>query len=189
MMGGTIEASSTPGQGSVFTVRLALPRTVSLAEYDRQAEAGNSIIAGDGPGLPGGRLKVLLAEDHPTNQRVVGLILEPLDIALRIEADGASALAAFKAERFDLVLMDMQMPVMDGLSAVKEIRRHEAALGLPRTPIAMLSANAMADHIEQAIAAGCDLHIAKPVTPHSLLQGVACALALRPPREPSEAAA
>jgi CheY-like chemotaxis protein len=120
---------------------------------------------------------VLLAEDHAVNQRVVEMILGPAGVTLTKVEDGAQALRAFMAEAFDLVLMDMQMPVMDGLAATRAIRAFEA--GTPtrrRTPILMLSANAMLQHREEAIAAGADLHLAKPVTPASLLGAVSRAL-------------
>jgi CheY-like chemotaxis protein len=77
--------------------------------------------------------------------------------------------------------MDMQMPVMDGLTATRAIRAIERAQGRVRTPIAILSANAMAEHIEQSIAAGSDTHISKPITPESLIQGLEWLLALGAP--------
>jgi CheY-like chemotaxis protein len=87
--------------------------------------------------------------------------------------NGEQAVRAFAAETFDLILMDMQMPVMDGPAATRSIRRAEAGRPeRPRTPIIMLSANAMRRHCEEAIAAGADLHLAKPVTVASLLGAV-----------------
>ncbi len=91
--------------------------------------------------------------------------------------DGAQAVAAFEADRFDLVLMDMQMPVMDGLTATRAIRALEAATpDRPRTPIIMLSANAMAEHRADSVAAGADSHVAKPITAASLLGGIQAVL-------------
>ncbi|MBU3537143.1 response regulator, partial [Alkalihalobacillus clausii] len=89
----------------------------------------------------------LLADDHPINRKVVALMLEPADVALVEAADGAEALEAYRAARFDLVLMDMQMPHMDGLAATRAIRALEAERGDPRTPVVMLSANALEEHI------------------------------------------
>lgn len=86
--------------------------------------------------------------------------------------NGLEAVHAFRAARFDAILMDMQMPVMDGLTAIREIRQIESELGLPRTPIAVLSANAMADHVEAAMTAGADLHVAKPVKPATLIEAL-----------------
>ena len=92
--------------------------------------------------------------------------------------DGAQALAAFRGGLFDIVLMDMQMPVMDGLTATRAIRDLEAVSpARPRTPIVMLSANAMAAHRDQAFAAGADHHVPKPITAASLLAGMQAAIA------------
>ena len=169
MMGGEIEARSTPGAGSWFRFVLPLRRAGSLADYDaRGAAAAPAALPGTGRSW-----RVLLAEDHPTNQRVVQLILNSQGAEVVIAGDGAQALAAFEAETFDVVLMDMQMPVMDGLSATRAIRAHEAATpGRPRTPLVMLSANAMPEHREEALAAGADSHLAKPITAASLLAGI-----------------
>jgi len=121
-------------------------------------------------------LHVLLAEDHPVNQRVVQLILGGQGIAVTTVNNGAEAVAAFAGGAFDLILMDMQMPVMDGLAATRAIRMLEQDSDARRTPLIMLSANAMAQHREDAVAAGADLHVAKPITAASLMIGIAEAL-------------
>jgi CheY-like chemotaxis protein/anti-sigma regulatory factor (Ser/Thr protein kinase) len=171
LMGGEISATSNPGRGAAFTVSLPLPRAQSLEAYDRTSEA-EVIGAAGPPDLAKERLRILLAEDHPVNQRVAELILEPAGVDLTIVPDGQAAVEAFQAGRFDLILMDMQMPVMDGLAATREIRRLEALTGAVRTPLAMLTANAMHEHVEQAQAAGADHLIAKPITPGSLTRGI-----------------
>jgi CheY-like chemotaxis protein len=107
----------------------------------------------------------------------VALILEPLGIDLTIATHGLEALEEFNQGPFDVILMDMQMPEMDGLTATREIRRLEAAKGLQRTPIAMLSANALQEHVDQGRIAGCDYYIAKPITPKSLIDGIEVAIA------------
>ena len=107
-------------------------------------------------------------------QRVVQLILAGHVAELVTVEDGAEAVAACESDTFDVVLMDMQMPVMDGLSATRAIRALEAARpDAPRTPILMLSANAMAEHRDAARDAGADLHLAKPVTARDLLTALA----------------
>ncbi|MNE86499.1 Signal transduction histidine-protein kinase BarA [compost metagenome] len=117
---------------------------------------------------------MLAAEDHPINQRLIQLILADHAAELVIVDDGAQAVAAFEAGRFDVVLMDMQMPGMDGLAATRAIRALEAARpGAAHTPILMLSANAMAEHRDSARAAGADLHLAKPITARDLLSALA----------------
>jgi CheY-like chemotaxis protein len=118
------------------------------------------------------QLRILLAEDHPVNQKVVALILEPFEVDLTIVENGEQAISHWQNSPFDLVLMDMLMPVMDGLSAVRIIRQTEAEQGLKRTAIALLTANAMSDHARMAREAGCDHHIAKPLTVESLIADI-----------------
>ncbi|MFN3354063.1 MAG: ATP-binding protein [Brevundimonas sp.] len=168
LMGGTIEARSAPFRGATFDVRIPL----TTAEAD---ERDGDQAANDAGTLVGRR--VLLAEDHPVNQRVVQLILESQGVELVIVQDGQAALEALDAADFDLVLMDMQMPVMDGLTATRMIREREGALARSRTPVLMLSANAMAEHRAAAEAAGADRHLAKPITAGPLLTEMLAALA------------
>jgi PAS domain S-box-containing protein len=164
MMGGELTAESAPGRGSRFRAVIPLARGSDVGQA----------AADQAPPLFGDRpLRVLLAEDHPTNQKVVDLILGPYDAHLKIVENGALAVEAFKDAPYDVVLMDIQMPVMDGLTAIQAIRGFEAARGdRGRTPIVALSANAMTHHREEAVAAGADLHVAKPVTAAALLAGI-----------------
>jgi PAS domain S-box-containing protein len=173
LMGGEITATSEPGKGSRFTVHIPLPRAQASGHRLLRADL---LEPGDAePSLTG--LRILLAEDHPTNQRVVQLILEPVGVDLTVVDNGQEAVAIFQSERFDLILMDMQMPLMDGLAATREIRRCEAQGAAVRTPIAMFTANAQDEHRAMAAAAGADFHIPKPITPESLLAGIELALA------------
>jgi PAS domain S-box-containing protein len=176
MMDGDIGATSEPGRGSQFKVSIPL-----LRGRDIGAGQGAATEIEEHQGRPAPRsapLRVLLAEDHAINQKVVELILQPLGVILVKVENGAEAFRAFEAGEFDLILMDMQMPVVDGLQATRAVRGLEALdAARPRTPIIMLSANAMPQHREAAIAAGADLHLPKPVTPASLLSAVARATA------------
>jgi signal transduction histidine kinase/ActR/RegA family two-component response regulator len=178
LMGGEISAESQAGCGSAFKVILPLPREVSLEDYDAGRSAAREAAGSPDPAALGfNGLRVLLADDHPINQRVVQLILEPFGVDLTTVENGAEAVEAFQGNRFDLVLMDMQMPVMDGLAATRALRRHEAEEpDRPRTAIVMLSANAMRQHRLDSEAAGADLHLPKPVTAARLVGGMMEAL-------------
>lgn len=175
-MGGEISAISQPGIGSVFRARLPLEYTETRLAPVPPPSSDQWTLAAPSGYAP--RLRILLVEDHPINQQVACLILKPHDVAITIANHGQEALNILETEQFDIVLMDMQMPVMDGLSATRAIREREARLGLPRMPIAMLSANAMREHVERSLAAGADGHISKPVTTASLFTGINHALAL-----------
>ncbi|WP_298619418.1 hybrid sensor histidine kinase/response regulator [uncultured Zoogloea sp.] len=114
-------------------------------------------------GLPAG-LRVLMVEDNPVNQLVLNEMLRNCGCACTLAGNGEEALAILAREQFDVVLMDMQMPVMDGLTATRELRRREAAEGRPRQLVIALTANALAGDREMCIEAGMDDYVAKPVT-------------------------
>ena len=161
MMGGDLDCESEPGGGSAFI--LTVPFKAAKAP---NAAAGEAIDAEAGDM---GTIRVLMADDHPVNRRVVEMILAQTDVALTSVEDGAQAVQAVRDGDFDVILMDMQMPVMDGLTATREIRLHEAAMGLDRTPIVMLTANALPEHVSAAEAAGADRHLPKPFDAAELL--------------------
>jgi signal transduction histidine kinase/CheY-like chemotaxis protein len=167
MMGGDLDCESEPGGGSAFILTLPL---IEAQEPEAVVEVDADIAADD---FELHRIRVLLADDHPTNRRVVELILAQAAVDITSVEDGAQAVVAYRDGAWDLVLMDMQMPVMDGLSATREIRLHEAALGLDRTPIVMLTANALPEHVAAGVAAGADRHLAKPFNAVELLELVA----------------
>ncbi|MGC1301710.1 MAG: ATP-binding protein [Caulobacteraceae bacterium] len=184
LMGGGLDADSTPGQGAVFALTLPLPDAEHAA--NRVQTPNPVLLVPVEPAEVAAR--ILLADDHATNRRVVELIMDQAGVQLTCVENGLEAVEAFKAARFDLVLMDLQMPVMDGLSAIAAIRDHEDVGGLDRTPILVLSANAMPEHLRACTEAGADGHIAKPITAGDLLAGVANALD-GPPAEDISAAA
>jgi len=172
LMGGQMQVQSRPGAGSTFSfeVPLARPAAASVGAEVTSASEAESLDAGPA-------LRILLVEDNDTNRKIVALILAPHDVELEIADNGRRGLECFERQVFDLVLMDMQMPVMDGLTATRAFRALEAAdPARVRTPIALLSANAMEQHRLQGAEAGADLHISKPITPESLIAGVHQAL-------------
>jgi CheY-like chemotaxis protein len=122
--------------------------------------------------LNSGRLRILLAEDHVVNRLTVELILEHLPVDITAVENGAEAVEAYKAHAYDLVLMDMQMPVMDGLAAIRNIRAWEAQTHRPRTPVCVLSANALSEHREAAAQAGTDDFLTKPIKAQDLIRHV-----------------
>ena len=160
MMGGELDAESEPGGGSTFLL------TVPMRAAEAPATVDPAVVATPEAGAT---VRVLLADDHPTNRKVVELILGAAAVQLTSVEDGAQAVAAYCAGTFDLVLMDMQMPVMDGLTATRAIREFECENDRPLTPIVMLTANALPEHVAAARAAGADKHLAKPFEAAELL--------------------
>ena len=108
-------------------------------------------------------VRVLVAEDTATGRDVIRKYLESANFDLSFVENGREAVAAAQAQAFDVILMDVRMPEMDGLEAIRHIRSHEQANGLGRTPIVVVSANTSAEDVRDCIEAGADGHIAKPV--------------------------
>ncbi|MDB5458088.1 MAG: sensor hybrid histidine kinase [Caulobacter sp.] len=164
LMGGELVCDSAPGVGSSFWFELALPPAAAPgATLDAGAPTADQ------------ELRVLIVDDHPTNRKIVELMLA--DHARLFSAeDGEQAVDLFRRTALDLVLMDMQMPVMDGLSAVREIRQIEHQTGRARTPIIMLTANARPEHVRASREAGADLHLEKPITTLALFTAMETAL-------------
>jgi signal transduction histidine kinase/CheY-like chemotaxis protein len=166
MMGGSIDVASKEGRGTTFTVELPLPR-------GEAAEAGQppSVHRNEDKGL-----RILAAEDNPTNQQVLAAVMESLDIDLDIVADGKEAVEAWRTGGYDLILMDIQMPVMDGIAAARAIRMAERKDRRARTPIVALTANALTHQVAEYMAAGMDGHVAKPIEIAKLYEAISAAL-------------
>jgi signal transduction histidine kinase/FixJ family two-component response regulator len=151
LMGGRIGVESEPGCGSTFWFEVALPRVSDAPSRDR----GSAAISNGGD-----RMHVLLAEDVAINQEIARAVIEAAGHGVDIVADGAEAVMAVQAKRYDLVLMDVQMPVMDGVQATRVIR----ALAPPacNVPIVAMTANVYAEQIALFKEAGMNDHIGKP---------------------------
>ena len=180
LMGGRVWAESEAGAGSTFNVTLALPWCGdAVVRPPSSSDAGEADVAdGRQP-----RWRILAAEDNTTNQIVLRTIMEVFGLDLTLVANGREAVKAWRAGGFDLILMDVQMPVMDGIEATRVIRAAEFAEGLPRTPIIALSANAFRHQIDGYLASGMDAHVGKPIELASLQETLNDVLA--PPDTPS----
>jgi PAS domain S-box-containing protein len=177
LMGGDLDADGRPGQGATFWFDLPLQPAEAPCEVEDAASAE----------APERMLRILLADDHPTNRKVVELMLEGLAEVVSVE-NGAEALMALGASLYDVVLMDMQMPVMDGLEATRQIREMERMAGRRALPIVMLTANALPEHVAASRAAGADRHLEKPVTLAGLLEALNDVLDLTAAEAETEAA-
>jgi PAS domain S-box-containing protein len=157
LMGGTVAADSVPGMGATFRAALPLKRVSSRSV----APAPNAAL----PSAPaeGRPIRVLAAEDNGMNQLVLKTLLNQVGVDPVMVADGRAAVLAWEKEPWDLILMDVQMPVMDGPTATGVIRAREKAEGRPRTPIVALTANAMAHQVLEYKGAGMDDFVAKPI--------------------------
>ncbi|WP_339929677.1 ATP-binding protein [uncultured Brevundimonas sp.] len=156
MMDGTLDCESRPGVGSTFWFDLPLESVSAPRDTSSIAAAVES------PDRP---LRVLIADDHPTNRKVAELMLSGVAEVVSV-VDGQEAVDAAFASLFDIILMDMQMPVMDGLTAVQMIRASTSPCR--NVPIVMMTANAMREHVEASRTAGADVHLAKPITAQTL---------------------
>jgi signal transduction histidine kinase/AmiR/NasT family two-component response regulator len=181
-MGGKLLVKSEVGVGSTFTclvplqaVSATLDEPENLAESGKSAD-GNSSTLQDMP--PASALKLLVAEDNQTNQLVLQALLSSDEIELVFTQNGLEAIEAWQAARYDAILMDMQMPVMDGITAIRAIRAQEIRENRPRTPIVSLTANALQHQIDAQIDAGADAHAPKPIHLPSLLAAIDAAISL-----------
>jgi two-component system, sensor histidine kinase len=176
LMGGSISVQSAVGQGSTFIVELPLARIAHEAIPEPQAHAEQASydeIADDEDERP---LRVLAAEDNATNQLVLRTVMQTFGADLELVGDGKQAVDAWRRGEFDIILMDIQMPEMDGLTATRHIRDEEKASGRARTPVIAVSANAMTHQVKEYLDAGMDGHVAKPIELTKLHGAMAAAL-------------
>jgi two-component system, sensor histidine kinase len=174
MMSGRIAVESRLGEGSVFTVTVPLCRAAAPAAVKTT------------PLPPPQRMHVLIAEDHPVNARYLSILLEHMGHRSTVCVNGAQAVEWVQSEGFDALLMDLQMPVMDGISATRTIRQLQGAAAA--IPIVMVSADILTDARKAALQAGVTEFIAKPVNPETLRQALASGrmgAPLKPPVPPA----
>ena len=181
-MGGKIGVSSAPQQGSLFHFSLTLPWSNSFVSEPSKDRAGADDLKAQivAQGRP---LRILIAEDDATNRMVVGKMLREFDVETRMVTDGAQAVEAISEAEFDMVLMDVQMPVMDGLAATRAIRSE----GFLSLPIIALTANAFPEDVRMCREAGMSDFLAKPLRKQTLVDAVLRAMDAA--REPSESPA
>ena len=170
MMGGSVSVDSAPGAGATFRAELPLVRVSSQPMAPAPAVAESTVPT------EGRAIRVLAAEDNGMNQLVLRTLLNQVGIEPFIVPDGRAAVLAWEKEPWDLILMDVQMPVMDGPTATGVIRAREKAEGRPRTPIVALTANAMAHQVLEYKSAGMDSVVAKPIEASRLYTVVQAAL-------------
>lgn len=166
LMGGDLTARSIEGHGSVFTLYLKTP-LATLSDADAASERVADLPDPAEREAPTETLRVLVAEDHPVNRKVVGLLLQSMGHEVSFAEDGQQALVLASAQDFDLVLMDIHMPVMDGLDSARQIRA--LAGSRARVPIVALTADVVNDAAEQAMAAGMNGFLSKPLQKTQLL--------------------
>ncbi len=159
LMGGRLDVKSRPGDGSSFTFTITLLKGES-ASIVKQKESGDSAYE-----KPLEEIAVLLVEDNPINQKIMARTLEAEGLQVSVASNGKEAIKAIQAADYDVVLMDMQMPVLSGIETTKILREE---IGLTELPIIALTANVMKEDMERCLEAGMNDFMAKPMNPEDV---------------------
>jgi len=181
MMGGALTVESVLGEGSTFTLYLPLQRLHgedTLCDDPSRADVGTA---------PDFELRVLAAEDNQINQLVLRTLLAQVGVTPTLVPNGRLAVEAWEESKFDLILMDVQMPEMDGPTAARLIREREIVLSRARTPIIALTANAMSHQVAEYLRSGMDGHVAKPIEAQKLYAALEAAMAPQNEAQPEAA--
>ena len=184
LMGGSIAVESRPGVGSSFTVRLAFALAPADSAPYYPVTQDSSAVSAAAQALP---RDILLVDDVEINQELARVVMEKQGHRVTIAGNGAEAVEAFCANRFDMIFMDIQMPVMDGFQATRAIRELEQERG-GRIPIVAMTAYAASGDRQKCLDAGMDSYISKPVMPDAIVAAINRYTAASPP-EPVQAAA
>lgn len=175
MMGGRLNAASKPGEGAQFWFSLFLPetqeRSVALVR-DEATESDEQVASGD-------RQRVLIVDDNATNRNILGILLSGDKYQLHYASNGHEAVVAAQNLAFDIILMDVKMPVMDGLEAIRRIRQLEQETGAVPAAIVVCSANDNVEDIKKATEAGADSYTGKPIVLEKLLGAMNSAVQIR----------
>ncbi len=171
LMGGKIGVSSTPGSGSTFYFTIS----IDLPGEDQQIQAsGQGSTLRKTPTVPSDSrpINILLVDDSEDNRLLVRSFLKKMPFSVQIAENGSAAVEMFKDSAYDIVLMDIQMPVMDGFEATRQIRSWERSKGFAATPVVALTAYALDDEIRKCHEAGCDGHLTKPISKSALVEAI-----------------
>jgi PAS domain S-box-containing protein len=182
LMGGNITAEGRPGQGATFAATLPAKK-VQASEPLALPDPQHKTLDEDAPSHAGqAACDVLLVEDHEINRKLAAIMLERMGYRFSLANDGQQALALLAQQRFDVVLMDVMMPIMDGITALKLLREREQPLGR-RTRVLMVTAHAMTGDRERFLAAGADGYVSKPMSQSALQKEIERVLSAPQPSE------
>jgi Amt family ammonium transporter len=172
-MGGRFEVESVPGIGSSFAFRLRFAVSDRPVSTQRSKESAAAVVSPEVTTHPGGLSRVLLVDDSRENRELMRLLLSRQPVAIDEAWNGQLAVEKFEQNEYSLILMDIQMPIMDGYAATRIIREKEQRNGRKRTPVVALTAHAYEADIRKCREAGCDDHLAKPFKKKTLLECLA----------------